>query len=312
METKSSLVTINIDGKPLEKLIDVVSKGIGTLYRPRQIRKEADAQAYAIKVLESAKSAASSESKLIEAETESRIAQRIAAKEARRQENIDSVVEMAANNLANSTVSDTPVEEDWASRFFDIVQDVSREEMKVLWAKILAKEIEKPSSYSLRTLELLRNISYDEAELFTKLAGLVIKQSGCFVFAEDGVLERYGLKYIDQARLREAGLLQSGEMVVRAYAPSKSATIQSNMVYGNLFIQVTIPYQSQKVDMPILLLTQAGCEIFELIDPSENLGYLKDIAAFFRKKNPSATVQYAKIIERKDSQVRYEIPMRDV
>ena len=47
-----ALVKINIDGKPLEKLIEVVSNGIGTLYRPRKIRKEAEAQAYAIKVQE--------------------------------------------------------------------------------------------------------------------------------------------------------------------------------------------------------------------------------------------------------------------
>ena len=53
-----SLITVNIDGKPLEKLIEVVSNGIGTLYRPRKIRKEADAQAYAIKVLENAKAIA--------------------------------------------------------------------------------------------------------------------------------------------------------------------------------------------------------------------------------------------------------------
>ena len=43
-----SIVKISLDGKPLEKLIDVVSKGIGTLYRPRQIRKEADARAAAL------------------------------------------------------------------------------------------------------------------------------------------------------------------------------------------------------------------------------------------------------------------------
>ena len=136
-----SIVKISLDGKPLEKLIDVVSKGIGTLYRPRQIRKEADARAYEIKVIEEAKSLAASEAKLIESVTDERIAQRLVAKEIRRQENIDSVVEMAAKNLKGKTVSDKMVDEDWATRFFDIVQDVSKDEMKVLWAKILSKEI---------------------------------------------------------------------------------------------------------------------------------------------------------------------------
>ena len=87
-----SIVKISLDGKPFEKLIDVVSKGIGTLYRPRQIIKEADARAYEIKVIEEAKSLAASEAKLIESVTDERIAQRLVAKEKRRQENIDSVV----------------------------------------------------------------------------------------------------------------------------------------------------------------------------------------------------------------------------
>ena len=45
-----SLIKLNLD-KALEKLITSVSDGIGTLYRPRAIRKEADAKAYEIKAL---------------------------------------------------------------------------------------------------------------------------------------------------------------------------------------------------------------------------------------------------------------------
>ena len=162
MESKG-LVTLSIDGKPLEKLIQVVSDGIGTLYRPRRIRKEADAQAYATKVLENAKAEAGAESALIEAETAQRIGQRIVAKEIKRQENIDTIVEMAADNLNQEAVSDQPVDVDWATRFFDIVQDVTKEDMQLLWARILAKEIETPSSFSLRTLEVLRNITSKES-----------------------------------------------------------------------------------------------------------------------------------------------------
>jgi hypothetical protein len=312
MEAKGSLMTINIDGKPLEKLIDAVSKGIGTLYRPRQIRKEADAQAYAIKVLEKAKAEAGADSMLIEADTVERIGQRLVAQEIRRQNNIDTVVEAAADDLKGKDVSDEPVNEDWATRFFGIVQDVSQKEMKTIWAKILAKEIEKPSSYSLRTLELLRNISYEEAELFTKLSDFVIKQSGCFVFSGDDVLEKYGLKYIDQARLREAGFLQSGELVTRTYNSARNSIIHSNMIYGNLILQITIPPQTNNIQIPILLLTQAGCEIFELIKPKENLNYLKDIVTFIRKKNPKVKIQYANIIERNGTQIRYVTPMKDV
>jgi len=312
MEAKGSLVTINIDGKPLEKLIDVVSKGIGTLYRPRKIRKEADAQAYAIKVLENAKALSASESKLIEAETSDRIAQRLVAKEVRRQENIDTVVEMAANNLENATVSEKPVDDDWAARFFDIVQDVSKDEMKMLWAKILAREIEKPSSYSLRTLELLRNISFEEAELFMKIADFVLKQSGCMIFSENGSLDKYGIMYNDLAKLREAGLVQSGEMISRTYKSSNTGVVHSNLLYGDLFVQLTIQPKTPSLVLPILLLTQAGCEIYELVKPKQNHSYLRDFASFIKKKNPTAKVQYSNVLELQGTQIKYALPLRDV
>lgn len=309
---KGALVTINIDGKPLEKLIEVVSSGIGTLYRPRKIRKEADAQAYAIKVIEKAKAEAGSETKLIEVDTAERIGQRLAAKEVRRQENIDSVVEMAAKELSGTEVSDKPVEEDWSSRFFDIVQDVSRDEMKALWAKILAKEIQKPSSYSLRTLEVLRNLSYEEAEMFVKLSEFVVKHGICFVFCKDKVLDKYGLKYYYLAKLREAGLLQSETMVTKTFSSGGGISTKHTVIYGNIVIFITLPGNSTNVLMPIYLLSQAGLELYELTEHKENMRYLNDIAAFVKSANPSATFEYGRIIEINDEQVKYELPLKTI
>ena len=52
---------VKVEGKPIEKLIDVISKGIGTIYKPRAIRKEAEAKAYEIEIIERAKANALSE-----------------------------------------------------------------------------------------------------------------------------------------------------------------------------------------------------------------------------------------------------------
>ena len=307
-EATGSLVTINIDGKPLEKLIEVVSNGIGTLYRPRKIRKEADAQAYAIKVLEKAKAEAGAESLMIEAETAERIGQRLVAKEVRRQENIDTVVEMAANNLAGAEVSDKPVDEDWATRFFGIVQDVSTEEMKSVWAKILAKEIERPSSFSMRTLEVLRNISYEEAELFTKIAPFVFVQDPMsFIFTDNN---KYGLNYFNLSKLREAGLLQSGDQVARTITASKvNSKVTHKFVCGIKYIELTTEPETKDIIVPVCLLSKAGCELYELTERRDNMGYLKDFVAFVRKTNPTASIKYGEIIERKGHQTWYKEPL---
>lgn len=307
-----SLVNITLDGKPFEKLIEVVGKGIGAVYLPRKIRKEADARAYEIKVIEEAKAFAASEAKLIAAVTDERIAQRLVAKEIRRQENIDSVVEMAAKNLEGKTVSDRMVDEDWATRFFDIVQDVSKSEMKVLWAKILSKEIEKPTSYSLRTLEILRNITFEEAELFRRLSDFVLKQGDCFVFDKDSNMDRYGLCYNDLAKLRESGLLQSGESVFRSYMTDKTNFVNINIVYRDQLIHISLSPSNKALRLPIFILTQAGCEIYELIDVKYNWDYINSFASFIKTEHPGSKVLCGTILRIEDDSYICANPMKEL
>lgn len=151
---------IKIEGKPLEKLIDVISKGIGKLYEPKGIRKAANAKAYEIEVLERAKARSLSSSKEIEQDLLDRIEERILHREIKKQRNLDSVNGFAAEQLKNEQeVSDEPVDDDWIGRFFSFAEDISNEEMQVLWGKILAGEIKKPKTFSIRTLELIRNLT---------------------------------------------------------------------------------------------------------------------------------------------------------
>lgn len=148
---------IKFNGKPLEKLVEVISNGIGTFYRPRSIRKEADAKAYKIEIIEAAKTKALVEGKENKAETYIRIKERLLFSQVEKQNNIDNVVEVAAEHLGKENkVSEEPVDRHWSKCFFNIVEDVSDEEMQTLWGRILAGEIKSPQSYSLRALELLK------------------------------------------------------------------------------------------------------------------------------------------------------------
>ncbi len=312
MEATGSLITFNIDGKPLEKLIDVVSKGIGTIYQPRKIRKEADAQAYAIKVLEKAKAVATSETKLIEAETAERIGKRIVAQEIKRQNNIDDIVEAAAEELKGKQVSEDPVDEDWATRFFGIVQDVSKEEMKVLWSKILAKEIDRPSSFSMRTLDTLKNLSVTEAELFQKVAPYILHQNDFFLYYDTDVLAKYNIHYTDLAQLTECGLLQSGTFVSKNYYSKPDSDSISGIITGKYVVLMNIPRGSNNVSIPVIILSKTGSELFCLLEPETNIEYIKDLSQHVKRENPQAIMQYSELISVENKQIRYKKTVKDL
>lgn len=302
---------IKIDGKPIEKLIEVISAGLSVLYRPRRIRKEADAKAYAIQTIERAKNKAQAEGKIIEAETWDRINDRLIAKEKKRQDNIDDVVEIAAKTLESQpTVSDVPVHPDWTTRFFDIVQDISDEDMKKLWGQILAGEVKSPGSYTLRTLELLRNITKEEAETFVKVAQFVLYSNGYFILeGRGGGLPEFGISYSDIANLTEIGLIQAGTFVGQSFKslPDKKST--SVILYQNkLQLSITLDPGVEEVFLSANVLTRAGKELYQLIPVTPNIDYLKAVAAAI--KRPNVSVEYAEIRSvSDDGRIHYQQPI---
>jgi uncharacterized repeat protein (TIGR03899 family) len=303
------LNVFKIEGKPIEKLIEVISKGIGTIYKPRAIRKEAEAKAFEIEIIERAKSKALAEGKEIEAESIERIQDRLVHKELRRQENIDNVTQIAAQQLSQEeTVSEEPVDEDWTTRFFNIVEDISDEEMQKLWGRILAGEVKQPKSYSLRTLELLKNLSKREADVFTKASNLVITSIGgsSFMFRgkENNFIEKYNLNFEDRLLLTETGLLQAESNISRALPVNTS----DNLIWfesGNYLIKALKKANTEENRIEIYRFTKIGEELLNLLKPNPSYDYLKDFYlriqefgidveyAFISKKNNDGTITHS-------------------
>lgn len=63
---------------------------------------------------------------------------------------------------------------DWFLRFFDSVGNVSNEDMQGLWAKALAREIDESGSFSLRTIEVLKNMSRKECLILQKTTPFIL------------------------------------------------------------------------------------------------------------------------------------------
>ena len=109
------------------------------------------------------------------------ITQRIEYQERKRQANISSVAREAARELGEKEVPQHEPDHDWVARFFSDVQDVSSEEMRRIWAQVLAGEVETPGATSVRTLATLRNLSASEAKAFSQFARYRI---GNFVYTQ--------------------------------------------------------------------------------------------------------------------------------
>ena len=78
------------------------------------------------------------------------------------------------------TPPERKVDDDWLFRWRDSASTVSSEELQALWGRMLAGEIKSPGSFSLRTLEFLKNLSHEEALQIAKVSPFVIDGDAIF------------------------------------------------------------------------------------------------------------------------------------
>ena len=333
---------------PLDKLLDIVSKSVGRISKPYFDRKDIDTKVYEIKKIAEARAeemkiistavkenfqltggieykdeklAITSPTELpqeiqptitITPPLEERTQERINYQEAKKQLNIENITSFAAEELKNEQpITDEPLDEDWTTRFFRIAEDISNEEMQALWGKILAGEIKQPKSYSLRTLELIRNLTKQEANLFIKVASLAITSNNAsFLYKGNNkeLSKDFNVHYSEIAQLIEVGLIQAGDLVNWQLLPSTEDS-QSVFTSGNFVIIVTKKANSPLVQIPINLFTHSGNELLKLISSIPPFDYLKAFAKSIQQEG--IEVKYGNILYRTDTHIHHTQPLQD-
>jgi hypothetical protein len=302
---------------PLKRLVEVIAEGVGAVTHPYLVKRNADAKAYEIRVI----SQAMAESHILLSGTEyedgkikilppsqgsteqlslpNRAENRQAYQKLRKQQNIESVCANSAQELiGESKVSEDKPESDWINRFFEIAENISTEDLQYLWGKILAGEIQKPGSFSLRTLETLKNMSRQEAENFCKLGQYILRDSNNMAIYIDP--EKYIFKqentlgFTEILALKDAGIIADSDFLNFSFEPSSAGTT-SQVFYGSLVLLFEREKDTPKIDSQVGALTKAGAELLKLVSIQPDMEYIKSIAQQFHSEGMK--VAWAQIVK---------------
>lgn len=300
--------------KPINKLIDLVSGAIGKTYQPRHIKKMAEAKAYEIKMISEQLRENSDVPIVYDAtgitmdttnfeDLAKRASNRLAYQEIKKQENIDSVVDNAYGELEGKELeSEENVDNDWMIRFINSVEDISNEKMQRLWGKILAGEIIHPNSFSLRTLDILRNLSKNEAELFEKICNYTI--NGEFMYNYDNISEKYEIRYSDILKLRDYGLINSSTLL----SNNKDIDEKESILFRNseYIVMVKSNQGNINISLPIFLLSEAGQELAKIVNKEIKFNYIIDVANAIKKDNQNINIAVYEIVNLINNQVEFK------
>ena len=177
---------------------------------------------------------------------------------------------------------------DWYMRFYDIVGNISDEEMQALWARILAGEIHRKGTYSLQLLDILKNFTQKQAELFNRVCShCFISGDNVYIPNDNEYLQFANITYQDILDLDALGLINSSGTT------SLSVKVQPDRpaLFGNDMLRMVIEYNgqgnaTQEFSFLQFPFTSAGRELITLIGKH---GSEKDFLYFVKlliKKNP--------------------------
>lgn len=160
-----------------------------------------------------------------------------------------------------------PYDFDWFVRFYEAVGNISDETMQNLWAKILAGEVAQPSSFSLKTIDVIKNMSKKDAELFTKVCShsFMTSATNYFLPNEGEFMEAVGVQYSDIMKLNELGLIFNDGNISVAMTIGKEPCI---LVYNTHLIMLigSASGNEEKENIRQYPFTDSGKEIATLIN----------------------------------------------
>ena len=299
----------------LSKLIDVVSSGIGSVAGPMLARwkaiKESEANVIAAEgkasvLLIQAQAQADARRLLDDANLATRvdleiadgIKQRIEYQERKRQANIAAVVGEAALHLRSTTVPAVEPDHDWAARFFNEVQDVSSDEMHVLWGRVLAGEVQAPGTTSIRTLGILRNLDTSTARLYSRFCSAAVYLKARDGHIHDGrvpslggdasqnALAEYGFSFDTLNRLNELGLIIADYNSYKSFvffngpADGDEVDFCHQGVCWDGVIEEQAPSRKNVV-LHGVAMTVSGCELSKVVLPEAMPEYTEALKQFF-------------------------------
>lgn len=229
-----------------------ISKAVGTWYEPTNKRRMAKADADAKKIaLESQ----------LESELRIRAFKRMMHEEERKQINMEAVIEGSYEHI-KETAKPEQMDDDWLSSFFERAQKVSDEQMRSIWAKVLAGEANSPGTYTKSTLQALSMLEKPDAELFTGVCRFSIDGNTPVIYdSEAAIYHGAGVNFQVLAHLDDIGLLSFEHLT--GYQ-STVAQGEAVLKYGKVRLKVTLPEGTVHFPLGKVMLTKTGKQLLPL------------------------------------------------
>ena len=196
---------------------------------------------------------------------------------------LEAAIELS--NTPDEEISGDPLDKTFFNRWRAEAELIDDEILRKLWARLLAEETKTSNSVSPRTLDVAKNLSRREAEIFLKniayaYGGEIIQKSEHQTIAST---------FSEIIVLQDASLVMSSEFIQRHLDLSCNINDIGKctcMVFPDS--KNAVAFKAEKISFSCYVLTTAGNELYKMFKKVESLEEIKAIAQEVSKQNNNA------------------------
>jgi uncharacterized repeat protein (TIGR03899 family) len=208
----------------------------------------------------------------------------------RKMQNLQKILDLALD-FSMEQVKPENLDADWFFSFISLAEDIYSPAMQELWGKIFAVEVGRVGSFSLRTLQTLKQLTQKDAQVFQTASGLASKRAGDFspkilygyhqkpsiwsLFSLPKQtqlnLAHYGLPYPDLLSLMDMGLIYRSEIESGELDPQRKTEWRcGNEVFKLVARRTGITLNYYK-------FTSTGEELVKLVSSKPQSNYIEGL-----------------------------------
>ena len=119
--------------------------------------------------------------------------------------NMEEIAKKTIDELLNNP-SNIELDKDFVMKYIEDSRYISDQDIQDIWVKLLMHSVKKEKGASKRTLDIIKNMSSDEAKTFESIA--------CLSFVGGAIPKDYqGIEWLSISLLQDIGLLKSGDFI---------------------------------------------------------------------------------------------------
>jgi len=217
--------------------------------------------------------------------------------------NQENIVIDVVNQLKDAAPNCIAPNEEFVNRYLIEAKNISDREIQKIWSDLFICEAQNNNTITLRTLDILKNLSKEEAQSFRGLSNFIYTEGNIGYLFKDAFTS---LNLLNITKLMDIGLIKSE--VTLTWNPIID---QNGMILKNdsiFLIMKSISSKPETLRIPVFVLTDAGVQLMKALKLNINDASLIDVGNHFKKKYKTIDIKAHRIINMMpNGQIHHEI-----